>query len=341
MLYRSRSARYSGNERPACRMNHTGTRLGLRPVTAARYGDCGRSRRVLIELNAATTATPHLRNIDPMPVTYDDFPSLRCEIHDQPGHEGVLELVLDSPGLNSVGPHMHRDLADIWPVIDRDPAVRVVLVRGEGKAFSSGGSFDLIAETIGDYQGRLRIMREARDLVLNLVNFDKPVVSAIRGPAVGAGLVVALLADISVAGRAAKIIDGHTKLGVAAGDHAAICWPLLVGMAKAKYYLLTCEPLSGEEAERIGLVSICVDDDDVLPTATRLAERLAAGAQNAIRWTKRSLNHWYRMFGPAFETSLGLEFIGFGGPDVREGLAAHREKRPARFGADPDPGAGS
>ncbi len=238
-----------------------------------------------------------------MPVTYDDFPSLRCEIHDQPGHEGVLELVLDSPGLNSVGPHMHRDLADIWPVIDRDPAVRVVLVRGEGKAFSSGGSFDLIAETIGDYQGRLRIMREARDLVLNLVNFDKPVVSAIRGPAVGAGLVVALLADISVAGRAAKIIDGHTKLGVAAGDHAAICWPLLVGMAKAKYYLLTCEPLSGEEAERIGLVSICVDDDDVLPTATRLAERLAAGAQNAIRWTKRSLNHWYRMFGPAFETS--------------------------------------
>ncbi|KLO29545.1 enoyl-CoA hydratase/isomerase family protein [Mycobacterium haemophilum] len=265
----------------------------------------------------------------PTPITYDDFPSLRCE----PGDNGVLNLILDAPGLNSVGPQMHRDLADIWPVIDRDPAVRVVLVRGEGTAFSSGGSFDLIAETIGDYEGRVRILREARDLVLNLVNFDKPVVSAIRGPAVGAGLVVALLADISVAGRTAKIIDGHTKLGVAAGDHAAICWPLLVGMAKAKYYLLTCEALSGEEAERIGLVSTCVDDDEVLPTATRLAENLAHGAQNAIRWTKHSLNHWYRMFGPAFETSLGLEFIGFSGPDVAEGLAAHREKRPARFGA--------
>lgn len=119
---------------------------------------------------------------------------------------------------------MHRDLADIWPVIDRDPAVRVVLVRGEGKAFSSGGSFDLIAETIGDYQGRLRIMREARDLVLNLVNFDKPVVSAIRGPAVGAGLVVALLADISVAGRAADHRWAHQTRG-RRGDHAAICWP--------------------------------------------------------------------------------------------------------------------
>ncbi|OBI87741.1 enoyl-CoA hydratase/isomerase family protein [Mycobacterium sp. 1245805.9] len=262
-----------------------------------------------------------------MPISYDEFPSLRCE----PSESGVLTLVLDAPGLNSVGPQMHRDLADIWPVIGRDPAVRVVLVRGEGRAFSSGGSFDLIDETMGDYQGRIRIMREARDMVLNMINFDKPVVSAIRGPAVGAGLVVALLADISVAGRTAKLIDGHTKLGVAAGDHAAICWPLLVGMAKAKYYLLTCETLSGEEAERIGLVSTCVDDDDVLATATRLAEDLARGAQDAIRWTKHSLNHWYRMFAPAFETSLGLEFLSFSGPDVREGLAAHREKRPARF----------
>ncbi|BBZ74585.1 enoyl-CoA hydratase/isomerase family protein [Mycobacterium paraseoulense] len=265
------------------------------------------------------------------PVSYDQFPSLRCEVGDKTGLEGILTLVLDAPGLNSVGPQMHRDLADIWPAIARDPDVRVVLVRGEGKAFSSGGSFDLIAETIGDYEDRMRIMREARDLVLNLVNFDKPVVSAIRGPAVGAGLVVALLADISVAGRTAKLIDGHTKLGVAAGDHAAICWPLLVGMAKAKYYLLTCETLLGEEAERIGLVSTCVDDDDVLSTATRIAEDLARGAQNAIRWTKHSLNSWYRMFAPTFETSLGLEFLSFSGPDVQEGLAAHREKRPARF----------
>lgn len=273
-----------------------------------------------------------LRNIGrvalaPTSVDYDEFPSLRVE-H---GENGVLTIVLDAPGLNSVGPQMHRDLADVWPAIDRDPDVRVVLIRGEGKAFSSGGSFDLLSETIGDYESRLRIMREARDLVLNIVNFDKPIVSAIRGPAVGAGLVVALLADISVAGRTAKIIDGHTKLGVAAGDHAAICWPLLVGMAKAKYYLLTCDTLLGEEAERIGLVSVCVDDDDVLSRARGIADDLSRGAQNAIRWTKHSLNHWYRMFAPAFEASLGLEFLGFGGPDVQEGLAAHREKRPARF----------
>lgn len=263
-----------------------------------------------------------------MPDTYRDFPSLRLE----PGGNSVLQLVLDAPGLNSVGPQMHRDLADVWPAIDRDDTVRAVLVRGEGKAFSAGGSFELIEKTIGDYSGRMQVLREARDMVLNMVNFSKPVISAINGPAVGAGLVVALLSDISVAGRTARLIDGHTKLGVAAGDHAAICWPLLVGMAKAKYYLLTCETLHGEEAERIGLVSKCVDDDEVLATATRIADDLAHGAQDAIRFTKHSLNYWYRQFAPAFETALGLEFLGFSGPDVHEGLAAVREKRKPQFG---------
>ncbi|BCQ07282.1 enoyl-CoA hydratase [Mycobacterium heckeshornense] len=263
-----------------------------------------------------------------MAAWYDEFPSLRFE---RSAGDGVLELVLDAPGLNSVGPQMHRDLADVWPVLERDPTVRAVLVRGEGRAFSSGGNFDLLDEMTADYASRIRIMGEARDLVMNMVGFTKPVVSAILGPAVGAGLVVAMLADISVVGRTARIIDGHTRLGVAAGDHAAICWPLLAGMAKAKYYLLTCEPLAGEEAERIGLVSKCVDDEQVIAEATRIATDLAAGAQSAIRWTKSSLNQWFRMFGPVFEASLGLEFLGFGGPEVREGLAAHREKRAPRF----------
>lgn len=255
------------------------------------------------------------------------YPSLKMSLE----QDGVLHLVLDAPGLNSVGPEMHRDLSDVWPALDRDDSVKAVVIRGEGTAFSSGGNFELIESMVNDYASRLRIMREARDLVHNLVGFTKPVVSGVCGPAVGAGLVVAMLADISVVGRNAKIIDGHTRLGVAAGDHAAICWPLLVGMAKAKYYLLTCEPLSGEEAERIGLVSKCVDDDDVIAEATRIASELAQGAPTAIRWTKMSLNNWYRTFAPAFDASLGLEFIGFGGPEVREGLAAHREKRAPRF----------
>ena len=259
---------------------------------------------------------------------YEQFASLQINRPE----EHLLELVLSTPGkLNAVDHEMHRDLAHIWPVIDADPDTRVVLVRGEGKAFSAGGDLNLVSDMADDFAVRIRVLKEARDLVYNVINCAKPVVSAMQGPAVGAGLVVGVLADVSIAARSARIIDGHTKLGVAAGDHAAICWPLLVGMAKAKYHLLTCEPLSGEEAERIGLVSLCVDDDALLETAYDVARRLASGSQSAIRWTKYTLNNWYRAFGPSFDASLALEFLGFGGPDVREGVAALREKRPARF----------
>jgi enoyl-CoA hydratase len=166
-----------------------------------------------------------------------------------------------------------------------------------------------------------------------MIDCSTPVISAIEGPAVGAGLAVALLADISVAGRSARLIDGHTKLGVAAGDHAAVIWPLLCGMAKAKYYLMTCETLSGEEAERIGLVSRCVDDDAVVETAMDVARRLAAGSTTALRWTKYTMNSWLRSAGPAFDASVAYEMLGFTGPDVAEGVAAIEQKRRPVFDA--------
>jgi enoyl-CoA hydratase len=260
---------------------------------------------------------------------YAAFPSLRFE-RPEPG---VLRIVLDGPGLNSVDAAMHRELADVWLAVDRDPETRVAIITGAGRAFSAGGSFDLIDAIVTDYAVRTRVLREARDLVTNIIDCSKPIVSAIHGPAVGAGLVAALLADISVTTRSARIIDGHTRLGVAAGDHAAICWPLLCGMAKAKYYLLTCKVLTGEEAERIGLVSLCVDDDAVYETALGVARDLAALPASAISWTKYSLNNWYRQAGPIFDASLGMEFFGFGLPEVREGVAAHREKRAPNFRA--------
>jgi enoyl-CoA hydratase len=263
-----------------------------------------------------------------MPDRYAAYPSLELE---RPA-DGVLRVVMAAPGrLNAAGHQMHRDLAAIWTEIDRDPEVRAVVVRGAGDAFSSGGDIDLVADMADDFEVRVRVLREARDLVYNLINCSKPVISAMAGPAVGAGLVIGLLADISIAARSARIIDGHTRLGVAAGDHAAIVWPLLCGLAKSKYHLLLCEPVSGEEAERIGLVSLCVDEAELHDTALDVARRLAAGSQSAIRWTKYALNNWLRLAGPTFDASLALEFIGFGGPDVREGVAAVREKRRPDF----------
>jgi enoyl-CoA hydratase len=207
-----------------------------------------------------------------------------------------------------------------------------VILRGAGKAFSAGGSFELIDNMLRDYALRTQVLREARDIVKNVIDCSKPIVSAMHGPAVGAGLVCGLLADVSIATRKARIIDGHTRLGVAAGDHAAICWPLLCGMAKAKYYLLTCETLSGEEAERIGLISLVVDTEEELHArALAVAQQLARGAQSGIRWTKHTLNHWYRAMAPTFDASLALEFYGLSGPDAAEGLASHQEKRAPRF----------
>jgi enoyl-CoA hydratase len=251
----------------------------------------------------------------------------------QDGLGQVLDIQMKALNgkLPTAGHEGHRELCEIWRDVGADDSVRCAVLRGEGQGFSGGGDLDLVQEMASDFNIRARVWREARDLVYNLINCDKPIVSAIHGPAVGAGLVAGLLADVSIAARSARIVDGHTRLGVAAGDHAAICWPLLCGMAKAKYYLLLCEPLSGEEAERIGLVSLAVPDGELLVRAYEVADRLAQGSTSAIRWTKYALNNWLRQAGPIFDSSLALEFMGFAGPDVQEGLASLRERRPPRY----------
>jgi enoyl-CoA hydratase len=259
---------------------------------------------------------------------YDEFTSLEL---DRP-EPWILRLTLNTPGkLNAVGHEAHGHLAEIWKTIDRDDETRVVLVRGAGGAFSSGGDLALVEDIARDWETRLRVFHEARDLVYNIVDCSKPIVAAIDGPAVGAGLAVALLADVSIATPTARIVDGHTRLGVAAGDHAVLVWPLLCGMAKAKYHLLLCEPVSGEEAERIGLVSLCVPADELEERALDVARRLAAGSQAAIRHTKLALNNWLKLAGPAFDASLAMEFLDMTGPDVAEGIAAVRERRAPKF----------
>ena len=244
----------------------------------------------------------------------------------------VLRITLNRPETyNSLDKTGHRHITNIWRTIDEDEDISAVILTGKGKAFSSGGDFSMIEDNMNNWHDRVGAWKEAKDLVYNIINCNKPVISAINGVAVGAGLVCALLADISIAAKSARIVDGHTRLGVAAGDHAVINWPLLCGMAKAKYLLLLCEPVYGEEAERIGLVSLCVEDDQLQDKALEIANRLVAGAPSAIRWTKYALNNWYRAMGPSFDASVALEMLGFAGPEVREGLASLREKRPPKF----------
>jgi len=234
-----------------------------------------------------------------MTQTIDCGPSLRVEI----GGDGIAEVIFGPAGaMPTSDARGHAEIATLWPRLAREPGVRVILVRSDGKGFCAGGKAELVEEMLASEAARLRVLREARDLVQGMIDCDLPIVSAINGAAVGAGAAVALLADISIAGYGARIIDGHTKLGVAAGDHAAVIWPLLCGLARAKYYLLTCTPLSGQEAERIGLVSLAVPDGELQRRARAVAQQLAAGSATALAFTKRSLNHWCAPPGPPSST---------------------------------------
>ncbi|HEX4437208.1 MAG TPA: enoyl-CoA hydratase/isomerase family protein [Solirubrobacteraceae bacterium] len=265
-----------------------------------------------------------MRALDP-----DDYEHLRFERREH----GVLLITIDRPErMNATNERLHTELAGVWRDVADDEQVRVAVVTGAGRAFSAGGDLEMIQKMAGDYRRVAAMASEAAGLVTNMLDCEKPIVSAINGTAVGAGLAVALMADISIIAEDARLTDGHLRLGVVAGDHAAILWPLLCGMAKAKYYLLTADFLDGREAERIGLVSRCVPAEQVLETALEVAERIATGPQDAARWTKRTLNHWLRQAIPAFDASVAYEMLSFLGDDVQEGSQAIRERRPPRFG---------
>lgn len=262
-----------------------------------------------------------------------DYAEYRHLRFDRPS-DGVVLVTIDRPDrLNAANDRLHHEFAEVWRTIGRDDAARVAVITGEGRAFSAGGDLTEtpdLAEALSE--SRVRAAgRNALAIVNNMLDLDKPIVSAINGVAVGAGLAVALTADISVIGENVKITDGHARIGVGSGDHAVLMWPWLCGMAKTKYYLLTADFLTGVEAERIGLVSMVVPDSAVVEKAMEVAARLAHGPAQAMAGMKRSLNKVLRLADPAFELSVALESLDFMHPDAAEGMTAFREKRQPTF----------
>jgi enoyl-CoA hydratase/carnithine racemase len=243
--------------------------------------------------------------------------------------DGVLLITINRPErYNSLTMPMFDELGEIWSDVERDEQTRAVVVTGAGKAFCTGMD---VAQPDPTPAQALAMLETERKRVATMLRIEKPIISAINGPAVGYGLSTALLADISIAAQDAVLIEGHTRVGVTAGDHAALIWPLLVGMAKTKYYVLTSEQLTGDEAERIGLVSQAVPREQVLPRALEVASQLARGSQQAIRFTKRALNAWLTNAVPQHEMSAALEILDFAGADYAEARQAFREKRPVDF----------
>ncbi len=265
----------------------------------------------------------------------DDWFEKYAALNFERKQNGVLLMTINRPdAMNATDASLHNGLSRVWQDIDDDPAVRVVVVTGAGRAFSAGGDLSWIATMVENYDGMKRAFREAGDIVYRMTQCRKIIISAINGVAVGAGLAVALMADISIMAEEARITDGHLGLGVAAGDHANIIWPLLCGMAKAKYYLLTAEFIDGKTADQIGLVSKAVPRDALMEEAFRVADKIARGPVDAAQWTKRALNLWVSQAAPAFDASLAFEMLNFMGPDAREGVEALIDKRDPDFPSD-------
>jgi len=256
------------------------------------------------------------------------YRALRIERHDD-----VLVVTIAHPtsALNAVDGLLHDELARLARELKRERAARAVVLTGAGRAFSAGGNFEWFP-TLDDLAKRDQLRADAKQLIWDLLDVELPIVAALNGPAVGLGATLALLCDVILMADTATIADPHVRVGLVAGDGGTAIWPLLVGPARAKQYLLTGDPLPAVEAERIGLVNRVVPAASLADEALAFARRLAAGAPLAVRYTKQAVNVLVKQaLASAFDTATALEIVTFGSEDHQEALAALREKRPPRF----------
>lgn len=248
-------------------------------------------------------------------------------------HEDVLTAVIDNPrsGLNTVDGQLHEDLTALFRMLKREDQAKVAILTGSGGAFSAGGDFSWFP-TLQEMEPLDHLRRDAKQLIWDLVDVEIPIIAAINGPAVGLGASIALLCDVVFMASDAIISDPHVRVGLVAGDGGTAIWPLLVGPARAKEYLMTGDPLTAEEAERIGLVNRVFPPDRLLDETTAFAQRLAQGAPLAIRFTKMAVNKLIKdALNVAFDSAAGLELVTFLSDDHKEALRAIAEKRPPDF----------
>jgi enoyl-CoA hydratase len=259
---------------------------------------------------------------------YEDYQTLKITRN---GH--VVTVAFNRPEVkNATNPRMHQELARIFPEIGKDPNAHVVILTGEGDTFSAGGDLNTLQDSLNNQSRWVSSMFEAREILLGIIDLDRPVIAKINGAAIGLGSTLALVCDISVAKDTAKIADPHVKVGLSAGDGGSIIWPALVGYAKAKKYLLTGEVITGEEAAQIGLISECCAADQLDARVAAIANQLVTGAAMAVRLTKKSINMDLRQrMDSMIEAHLGFETMSHLSDDHREAVDAFLQKRAPSF----------
>ena len=257
-----------------------------------------------------------------------NYTTLRFEFLDS-----VLRVTIDHPEspLNAVDDRLHGELTRLFAELKRERRVRAVVLTGSGRAFSAGGDFGWFP-TLDDLDKLESLRRDAKQMIWDLLDVPLPIIAAVNGPAIGLGASIALLCDTIWMADTATIADPHVLVGIVAGDGGVAIWPLAVGPARAKEYLMTGDPVPALEAERIGLVNHVVGADELQDRALAFAYRIAAGAPLAVQYTKQAVNKVVKdALNIAFDASTALEIVTFQSQDHREALAAIREKRKPEF----------
>lgn len=245
--------------------------------------------------------------------------------------DGVLTITLDRQPVNAFNGQMHTELTEVLTGLAAQSDVRVVILTGSGQCFSAGGDLSWMDE-LNSTDAYALVLQETMQMLTGILDAPQPVIAKVGGPAVGLGASLALCCDMVIAAESARFSDPHVQVGLVAGDGGAALWPLLVGPARAKEYLLTGAALGAAEAERIGLVNRTVPDAELDAAVHKLAGQLKRAAPLAVRWTKQAVNQGMKALAlQVLTTSMGLEGITFRSADCQEAIKAFKERRKPEF----------
>jgi enoyl-CoA hydratase len=245
----------------------------------------------------------------------------------------VLRVSLNAPGrLNAIGCAMQAELLRLFQDLRRDTATAVVVLTGEGRAFSAGGDLNHSLEIAGDTALIKAEFDLARRFIDTLLDVEQPIICRLNGDAIGLGATLALFCDLVIAVDSARIGDPHVRVGLVAGDGGAVIWPLLVGYARAKQYLLGGELIGAQRAQEIGLIHACVGAAELDGAVDEWAQRWTDGARHAIQWTKATLNLGLKQQAARIlDAGLAYEMVSLQSKDHLEAVHAFQQKRKPRF----------
>ncbi len=255
----------------------------------------------------------------------------------------ILWVTLNQP--DSRNPISDPDMVDLLVTImttaDVDISVRAVILTGAGSAFSSGGDVKKMASGNGGLrtalpaQTRRNYKTGIQRLPVTFQALEVPVIAAINGPAIGAGLDLACMCDIRIAAKSAKFAESFVKLGIIPGDGGAWLLPRIIGFSRATELALTGDMIDADAALLAGLVSKVVDDDALLAEAEIIAQKIAANPPHAVRMTKRLLREGQTATLPnILEMSAAMQALAHATADHDEAISAFLERRKPSFSGD-------